>query len=47
VNKITYACDKVSNRTREVQTGSVGNTGTIDSAHNIADQLTSTTKSAP
>jgi RHS repeat-associated protein len=28
-----------------VRTGSVGNTGTIDSAYNSADQLTSTTKS--
>jgi RHS repeat-associated protein len=44
-NKITYAYDKVSNRTQEVRTGSVGNTGTIDYAYNAADQLTSTTKS--
>jgi RHS repeat-associated protein len=44
-NKITYAYDKVSNRTQEVRSGSVGNTGTIDSAYNAADQLTSTTKS--
>ena len=44
-NKITYAYDKVSNRTQEVRTGSVGNTGTIDYVYNDADQLTSTTKS--
>ena len=44
-NKITYAYDKVSNRTQEVRSGNVGNTGTIDSAYNDADQLTSTTKS--
>jgi RHS repeat-associated protein len=44
-NKITYAYDKVSNRTQEVRSGSVGNTGTIDYAYNAADQLTSTTKS--
>ena len=41
-NKITYAYDKVSNRTQEVRTGSVGNTGTIDSTYNAADQLTET-----
>ena len=45
-NKISYAYDKVSNRTQDVRTGSVGNTGTIDYAYNAADQLTSTTKSA-
>jgi YD repeat-containing protein len=28
-NKITYAYDKVSNRTQEVRTGNVGNTGTF------------------
>jgi hypothetical protein len=28
-NEITYAYDKVSNRTEEVRSGSVGNTGTI------------------
>jgi RHS repeat-associated protein len=44
-NKITYAYDKVSSRTQEVRSGSVGNTGTIDYAYNAADQLTSTTKS--
>ena len=44
-NKITYAYDKVSNRTQEVRSGSVGNTGTIDYVYNDADQLTSTTKS--
>jgi RHS repeat-associated protein len=44
-NKITDAYDKVSNRTQEVRTGSVGNTGTIDYASNSSDQLTSTTKS--
>ncbi len=44
-NKITYTYDKVSNRTQEVRTGNVGNTGTIDSAYNAADQLISTTKS--
>lgn len=44
-NKITYAYDKVSNRTQEVRTGSVGNAGTIDFAYNSSDQLTSTTKS--
>jgi RHS repeat-associated protein len=44
-NKITYAYDKVSNRTQEVRSGSVGNTGTIDYTYNSADQLTSTTKS--
>lgn len=43
-NKITYNYDKVTNRTQEVRTGSVGNTGTIDYAYNSADQLTSTTK---
>jgi RHS repeat-associated protein len=44
-NTIGYAYDKVSNRTQEVRTGSVGNTGTIDYAYNASDQLTSTTKS--
>jgi RHS repeat-associated protein len=43
-NSITYAYDKVTNRTQEVRTGSVGNTGTIDYTYNAADQLTSTTK---
>jgi RHS repeat-associated protein len=41
-NKITYAYDKVSNRTEEVRTGSVGNTGTITYDYNSADQLTET-----
>ena len=45
-NEITYAYDKVSNRTQEVRTGSVGNTGTISYAYNSADQLTSTTNGA-
>jgi RHS repeat-associated protein len=45
VNAVTYAYDKVSNRTQEVRSGNVGNTGTITSAYNAADQLTSTTKS--
>ena len=44
-NEITYAYDKVSNRTQEVRSGSVGNTGTIDYTYNSADQLTQTTKS--
>lgn len=44
-NALTYAYDKVTNRTQEVRAGSVGNTGTIDYAYNAADQLTSTTKS--
>jgi RHS repeat-associated protein len=43
-NAITYAYDKVSNRTQEIRAGSVGNTGTIDYTYNTADQLTSTTK---
>jgi RHS repeat-associated protein len=43
-NLITYAYDKVSNRSQEVRSGSVANTGTIDYAYNAADQLTSTTK---
>jgi RHS repeat-associated protein len=43
-NAISYAYDKVSNRTQEVRTGNVGNTGTIDYAYNASDQLTSTTK---
>lgn len=43
-NTISYAYDKVSNRSQEVRTGSVGNTGTIDYVYNTADQLTSTTK---
>lgn len=41
-NKITYAYDKVSNRTQEVRSGSVGNTGTIDYTYNTVDQLTQT-----
>ena len=44
-NRIGYAYDKVNNRTQETRAGSVGNTGTIDSNYNTADQLTSTTKS--
>jgi RHS repeat-associated protein len=44
-NAISYAYDKVSNRTQEVRSGNVGNTGTIDSTYNASDQLTSTTKS--
>lgn len=44
-NAISYSYDKVSNRTQEVRSGNVGNTGMIDSAYNSADQLTSTTKS--
>ena len=44
-NAITYAYDKVSNRTQEIRAGNVGNTGTIDYSYNAADQLTSTTKS--
>jgi RHS repeat-associated protein len=43
-NEITYAYDKVSNRTQEVRSGSVGNTGTIDYTYNSADQLTQTSK---
>jgi len=43
-NKISYGYDKVSNRTQEVRSGSVGNTGTIDYTHNGADQLTQTSK---
>jgi RHS repeat-associated protein len=39
-NEISYAYDKVSNRTQEVRTGTVGNTGTFDSTYNAADQLT-------
>ena len=45
-NALSYTYDKVSNRTQEIRAGSVGNTGTITSAYNSADQLTSTTKSA-
>lgn len=41
-NEIDYAYDKVSNRTQEVRTGSVGNAGTIDYSYNSADQLTQT-----
>lgn len=41
-NAISYSYDKVSNRTQEVRTGNVGNTGTIDYSYNAADQLTST-----
>jgi RHS repeat-associated protein len=44
-NAITYAYDKVSNRTQEIRAGNVGNTGTIDYTYNAADQLTSTTNS--
>lgn len=44
-NQISYAYDKVSNRSQEVRTGNVGNTGTIDYTYNAADQLTSSTKS--
>ena len=44
-NAIRYAYDKVTNRTQEVRSGSVGNTGTIDYIYNAADQLTSATKS--
>jgi RHS repeat-associated protein len=43
-NSITYAYDKVSNRTQEVRTGNVGNTGTISSSYNSSDELTSTTQ---
>jgi RHS repeat-associated protein len=43
-NKITYAYDKVSNRTEEVRSGSVGNTGTITYDYNAADQLTQKTQ---
>jgi RHS repeat-associated protein len=43
-NKIGYAYDKVSNRTQEVRSGSVPNTGTIDSTYNAADQLTQSVK---
>jgi RHS repeat-associated protein len=43
-NKITYAYDKVSNRTEEVRTGSVGYTGTITYDYNAADQLTQKTQ---
>jgi RHS repeat-associated protein len=39
-NKITYAYDKVSNRTQEVRNGSVPNPGTINYTYNSADQLT-------
>jgi RHS repeat-associated protein len=44
-NTITYGHDKVSNRTQEIRSGNVGNTGTIDYTYNSSDQLTSTTKS--
>jgi RHS repeat-associated protein len=44
-NALTYAYDKVSNRTQEIRAGSVGNTGTIDYTYNAADQLTQTSKS--
>ena len=37
---ITYAYDKVSNRTQEVRSGNVGNTGTFAYTYNAADQLT-------
>ena len=43
-NEIAYSYDKVSNRTQEVRSGNVGNTGTIDYAYNSADQLTGATK---
>ncbi len=43
-NKISYGYDKVSNRTQEVRTGSVPNTGTIDYSYNAADQLTQSVK---
>ncbi len=46
-NKITYAYDKVSNRTEEVRSGSVGNTGTITYDYNAADQLIETDNGAP
>jgi RHS repeat-associated protein len=39
-NKITYAYDKVSNRTQEVRAGNVGGTGTFNYTYNAADQLT-------
>ena len=38
-NKITYAYDKVSNRTQEVRAGNVGGTGTFNSTYNAADQM--------
>jgi RHS repeat-associated protein len=41
-NEITYGYDKVSNRTQETRTGTVGNTGMITSTYNAADQLTQT-----
>jgi RHS repeat-associated protein len=41
-NEISYAYDKVDNRTQQVRTGSVGNTGTIAYSYNSADQLTQT-----
>jgi RHS repeat-associated protein len=41
-NEIDYVYDKVSNRTQEVRSGSVGNPGTIDYSYNSADQLTQT-----
>jgi RHS repeat-associated protein len=44
-NVLTYAYDKVSNRTQEIRAGSVGNTGTIDYTYNTADQLTQSSKS--
>jgi RHS repeat-associated protein len=43
-NEISYAYDKVSNRTEEVRSGSVGNTGTITYDYNAADQLTQKTQ---
>ena len=42
--KLSYAYDKVSDRTQEVRLGSISNTGTTDYTFNSADQLTSTTK---
>jgi RHS repeat-associated protein len=43
-NAVSYVYDKISNRTQETRSGSVGNTGTIDYTFNAADQLVSTTK---
>jgi len=45
-DSITYAYDKVSNRTQEVRSGAVPSPGTTTYAYNAADQLTSTTKGA-
>lgn len=41
-NEISYAYDKVDNRTQQVRTGNVGNTGTTSYTYNNADQLTQT-----